>query len=233
MRKVKRNTRIKLTLDWRELDSVVGVDAPRVALDGLEMSLVPDVDALAARGVHGLLGVMVDAGEERLADDGLQRMELSGARLQVVAPVLDHLVVAAREERGALAAHAAAEAAHADAAHEALVRIVRLQALLVGQVPHLDLAVARAREEHVELLRMLEHAVDAVLVTVEAAQKGLGQDALELCRVESARVLARHLQRMQLGVVVARHFEYVLLRLANVFARIAAKHFHLHFCFCY
>jgi hypothetical protein len=141
-------------------------------------------------------GAATAAGGGGLPQARLQHGVLRRERLlRRHAPLLDAAVVAAGEERVAVRRHG-------QPAHEARVRVHGPQLLLRGQVPHDRLAVGGARHERHERLGRRGGAVHAVRVLAERRHERLGEHAVHLGGGDGAHVLARLLERVQLGVGV-------------------------------
>lgn len=112
------------------------ITTPRVSLQGLGMSLVPDLNSLTTSSKHRLALMMIDTRVKVATNNGLNRLSTKSTQILIVSPLLDDLVVAARYEQGG-------GGVHAEAAHEPVVCVERVSARACRQVPDLDLAVAR------------------------------------------------------------------------------------------
>ena len=86
------------------------ITTPRVSLQGLGMSLVPDLNSLTTSSKHRLALMMIDTRVKVATNNGLNRLSTKSTQILIVSPLLDDLVVAARYEQGGGGVHA--EAAH-------------------------------------------------------------------------------------------------------------------------
>lgn len=66
-----------------------------------------------------------------------------------------------------------------------------------------DLAIAGAGQQGGKTLGVLGHTVHPISVTIQGGQEGLGKHPLQLCSIQSPRVLSAHLKRMKGWVIVS------------------------------
>lgn len=182
------------------------VGAPLQCSHGLLALPVPDLDRGPGRGEGVVRAVVADGIERVRAEPGGSGRAAAGraaagragaaSRMGRRVPQLDGAVAGARQQPPV-----AADRGEAQAAHDAVVRAHAELLGAVGQVPQLDLAVARARGDAIQRAQVFCEAVDTVHVAAaQLPHEWFGEHALHLGRRQRPRVFARLLKRVQFRV---------------------------------